>query len=421
MSIPEKPPLIPDIAIDAEAARRFGAISFRQLPGPDLDVMAQFAREAPNLTHAQQDQVIEVIAQSQEEEEAVQARQLLFWALYPHAFFAARVRLRNHHYDTRIDLDDLAQAGALTLLDSIDGYAAKASSERKSLVNYVRSGVKHALSGEVGRRLLLFSDPEKKAQLSDFRETFSRLKAELGRSPATSELAAATGATLEEAEAIGRLIHGAILLEPSELAAMDTQPETAPLRLESKPSERAARKVNMYLEFLIPLHARAIRLFFGMEEYGALSVAERAKILQTHETYVSTVTRQALERLSEVAKTFEVGTLDYKVLWTKHKIRNLFSIFHRMGVAWDGDKGVDALKQEAETLLNHITRSRVEQEAMTLLYGLRGKNSQISTNEAANQLGKSQTGISAMERRLLKAMDVFREAAVPTAEGNQIV
>jgi len=420
MSIPEKPSPLPDIAIDAEAARRFGAIIFRQLPGPDLTVMAQFAREAPELTHAQQDQVIEAIAQS-EEDEASQARRLLFWTLYPHAFFAAKVRIRSYNYDAKIDLDDLAQAGALTLLDSISGYAAKDSSERKSLVNYVRSGVKHALSGEVGKRLLLFSDPERKAQLSGFTEAFSSLRSELGRSPSPSELAAATGASLEDVETISRLIHGAILVEPNVLAALEAQPEAEPARPESKTSRRAARKVNTYLEFLIPLHARAVRLFFGMEEHGALSVAERAKILQTHETYVSTITKQALERLSEVAKTFEAGTLDYEVLWTKHKIRNVFSIFHRMGVDWDGDKAVDVLKQEAETLLSHVTRSPVEQEVLTLLYGLRGKNSQISTNEVANRLGKSQTGISAMERRLLKAMNAYREAAVSTPEGDQSV
>jgi len=164
------------------------------------------------------------------------------------------------------------------------------------------------------------------------------------------------------------------------------------------------------------LHAHAIRLFFGTEGFEVSSVAERAEILQTHETYVSTITKQALERLSTVAAAFDAGAFDDKELWAKHKIRNVFSVFYRMGVTWDRDKEVDALHQEARTLVGHVTDSLLEHEVICSLYGLHGKNSQISTGKIAGQLRRSQSGIRVIERRVLKAMAAYKEASKPSTE-----
>lgn len=177
------------------------------------------------------------------------------------------VELARNYVGYGVLLQDLIQEGSLGLWLAVDSFRTgdyAAFRDRKIRDAMARAVARQAWSGGIGEKL--------RKRMADFQAADSRLLTELGRNPTLEEISAEMRITMEEAEAVGKMLQDAKLL----------QDQTKPRQEEeNRPVEDTAyfqmrQRITELLSVLPQEDAELLTMRFGLDRELPLSPQETA-------------------------------------------------------------------------------------------------------------------------------------------------
>lgn len=177
------------------------------------------------------------------------------------------VELARNYVGYGVLLQDLIQEGSLGLWLAVDSFRTgdyTAFRDRKIRDAMARAVARQAWSGGIGEKL--------RKRMADFQAADSRLLTELGRNPTLEEISAEMRITMEEAEAVGKMLQDAKLL----------QDQTKPRQEEeNRPVEDTAyfqmrQRITELLSVLPQEDAELLTMRFGLDRELPLSPQETA-------------------------------------------------------------------------------------------------------------------------------------------------
>lgn len=163
-------------------------------------------------------------------------------------------------------LQDLIQEGSLGLWLAVDSFRTgnyAAFRDRKIRDAMARAVARQAWSGGIGEKL--------RKRMTDFQEADSRLLTQLGRNPTLEEISAEMRITMEEAEAVGKMLQDAKLLQNQ------TKPrEEENRRVEDTAYFQMRQRITELLSVLPREDAELLTMRFGLDRELPLSPQETA-------------------------------------------------------------------------------------------------------------------------------------------------
>lgn len=177
------------------------------------------------------------------------------------------VELARNYVGYGVLLQDLIQEGSLGLWLAVDSFRTgdyAAFRDRKIRDAMARAVARQAWSGGIGEKL--------RKRMADFQAADSRLLTELGRNPTLEEISAEMRITMEGAEAVGKMLQDAKLL----------QDQTKPRQEEeNRPVEDTAyfqmrQRITELLSVLPQEDAELLTMRFGLDRELPLSPQETA-------------------------------------------------------------------------------------------------------------------------------------------------
>lgn len=177
------------------------------------------------------------------------------------------VELARNYVGYGVLLQDLIQEGSLGLWLAVDSFRTgdyAAFRDRKIRDAMARAVARQAWSGGIGEKL--------RKRMADFQAADSRLLTELGRNPTLEEISAEMRITMEEVEAVGKMLQDAKLL----------QDQTKPRQEEeNRPVEETAyfqmrQRITELLSVLPQEDAELLTMRFGLDRELPLSPQETA-------------------------------------------------------------------------------------------------------------------------------------------------
>lgn len=177
------------------------------------------------------------------------------------------VELARNYVGYGVLLQDLIQEGSLGLWLAVDSFRTgdyAAFRDRKIRDAMARAVARQAWSGGIGEKL--------RKRMADFQAADSRLLTELGRNPTLEEISAEMRITMEEAEAVGKMLQDAKLLQDQ------TKPQQEE---ENRPVEDTAyfqmrQRITELLSVLPQEDAELLTMRFGLDRELPLSPQETA-------------------------------------------------------------------------------------------------------------------------------------------------
>jgi len=185
------------------------------------------------------------------------------------------VRLAAEHVGYGVLLLDLIQEGSLGLWQAIRNYRyGDYASYRDRWIRFYMAKVitLQARSGGVGQKM--------RAALEDYREVDERLLSELGRNPTLEEIAVELHMTVQEAEAVRKMLEDARLIaqvrKPEKEEAQEEEAEQA---VEDTALFQMRQRIAELLSGLNKDDQKLLTLRFGLEGGKPLTPEETGKIL----------------------------------------------------------------------------------------------------------------------------------------------
>lgn len=184
------------------------------------------------------------------------------------------VQIAAEHVGYGVLLLDLIQEGSLGLWQAIRNYRyGDYAAHRDRWIRFYMAKVitLQARSGGVGQKM--------RSALEDYREVDERLLSELGRNPTLEEIAVELHMTVEEAEAVRKMLDDARLLAQVHKPEKEEEKEEEEQAVEDTALFQMRQRISDLLSGLSKEDAKLLTLRFGLEGGKPLTPEETGKVL----------------------------------------------------------------------------------------------------------------------------------------------
>lgn len=202
------------------------------------------------------------------------------------------VKLAQEYVGHGVLLIDLIQEGNVGLWQGIAGYHSG------DYIQSIRYSIHHYLSKAVFLQAKNSGIGHKMRQaIQDYRSADEKLVMELGRNPSVPELADALHMTVDEVEAVRKMMNDALLINQVNRSTEEDEPEDSNSAVEDTAYFQMRQRIAELLSVLDEQHAKILSLRFGLDQSLPLTAEQTAQKLGLSVQQVMTKEAEALALL----------------------------------------------------------------------------------------------------------------------------